>query len=283
MGAVCVGGAITGIWTASVVIALPSLLFAETFTYTGTGNTVCYLEWPDGTHGTSDLVYNIFLIVVNYFAPLTALGVTYAVVGCQLWGSQTIGERTPGQEETIRSKRRVVKMLIAVVAIFGVCWLPMHLYFIVGNFFPIGSLDGAQHLYLVIYWIAMSNSMYNPIMYCWMNARFRNGFKYAFRCLPCVDWQWSDALEIGGAKLVRLSQSDGASTLYRPGPSDRNGISARQMTVVSCLSESPEHEPYLKSYVTPKSSSSSTATARLTTPQSNNFHPLPVISSEDAF
>ena len=28
-----------------------------------------------------------------------------------------------------------------------------------------------QHVYLVIYWFAMSNAMYNPIIYCWMNAR----------------------------------------------------------------------------------------------------------------
>ena len=45
--------------------------------------------------------------MINYVAPLSALVVAYSIIGKQLWGSQAIGERTPGQEETIRSKRRV--------------------------------------------------------------------------------------------------------------------------------------------------------------------------------
>ena len=32
----------------------------------------------------------------------------------------------------------------------------------------------------------MSNCCYNPIVYCWMNDKFRNGFRYAFRWCPCV-------------------------------------------------------------------------------------------------
>jgi len=51
--------------------------------------------------------YAVLLLVINYVAPLTALVVAYSIIGRQLWGSKAIGERTPSQEETIRSKRRV--------------------------------------------------------------------------------------------------------------------------------------------------------------------------------
>ena len=51
--------------------------------------------------------YNIFLLIVNYIGPLTALLIAYTAIARQLWGSQAIGERTAGQEETIRAKRRV--------------------------------------------------------------------------------------------------------------------------------------------------------------------------------
>lgn len=64
-------------------------------------------------------------------------------------------------------------MLIVVVVIFAVCWLPQHVYFLVTNFY-FSEGTHFQHIYLVIYWVAMSNSMYNPIMYCWMNARYVN-------------------------------------------------------------------------------------------------------------
>ncbi len=35
-------------------------------------------------------------------------------------------------------------------------------------------------MYLCIYWLAMSNSMYNPVIYCVMNQKFRRGFVRVF-------------------------------------------------------------------------------------------------------
>lgn len=67
---------------------------------------------------------------------------------------------------------QVVKMMIALVVIFGLCWLPYHSYFIIIQIQEsIRSLPYIQQAYILIYWLAMSNSMYNPIIYCLMNAR----------------------------------------------------------------------------------------------------------------
>ncbi|KAH1022774.1 hypothetical protein HUJ04_012119 [Dendroctonus ponderosae] len=82
---------------------------------------------------------------------------------------------------------RVVKMMMVVVIIFAVCWLPYQLYFIIIAYYPkITRSKYIQETFLAIYWLAMSNSMYNPIIYCWMNARFRRGFKQFFSWLPFV-------------------------------------------------------------------------------------------------
>jgi tachykinin-like receptor len=73
---------------------------------------------------------------------------------------------------TVRFYVQVVKMMIVVVSIFAVCWLPFHIYFILASFVPqITETKYIQEVYLAIYWLAMSNSMYNPIIYCWMNSR----------------------------------------------------------------------------------------------------------------
>ena len=62
--------------------------------------------------------------------------------------------------------------MIVVVSIFAFCWIPYHLYFIVVSMAPHVTRHAlVQEIYLGIYWLAMSNSIYNPIIYCWMNAR----------------------------------------------------------------------------------------------------------------
>jgi tachykinin-like receptor len=67
---------------------------------------------------------------------------------------------------------QVVKRMIVVVSIFAVCWLPFHVYFIVMSYAPhLNNTDYIQEVFLAFYWLAMSNSMYNPIIYCWMNSR----------------------------------------------------------------------------------------------------------------
>ncbi|XP_023340820.1 uncharacterized protein LOC111710878 [Eurytemora carolleeae] len=101
----------------------------------------------------------------------------YSRIGLELWGSRAIGEATHIQMESIKSKRKVVKMMLFVVIIFCVCWLPYHTYFILAHLQPsINHGKYIQDIYLLIYWLAMSNSMYNPMIYCYMNQRFRRGF-----------------------------------------------------------------------------------------------------------
>ncbi|KAL3189682.1 hypothetical protein MRX96_021148 [Rhipicephalus microplus] len=181
------------IWVASSLLSLPNILYsttkAEIFA-NGDSRIICYIFWPDGdtTESHDEYVYNVVILIVTYMIPVTSMAFTYFRVGRELWGSQSIGECTAKQIEAIKSKRKIVKMMIVVVVIFAVCWLPYHVYFLATHHHPeITQSEYIQHVYLAIYWLAMSNSMYNPIIYCWMNSRFREGFKRVFCCLAFSD------------------------------------------------------------------------------------------------
>lgn len=80
----------------------------------------------------------------------------------------------------------MIKMMITVVIIFTLCWLPFNILMALGtkdgDFW---KLPGMLYIWFVCHWLAMSHACYNPIIYCWMNARFRNGFRYVFRRLLC--------------------------------------------------------------------------------------------------
>ena len=62
--------------------------------------------------------------------------------------------------------------MMVVVVTFALCWLPYHLYFILAIFNKdIYKQQYIQQVYLSIFWLAMSSTMYNPIIYSCLNQR----------------------------------------------------------------------------------------------------------------
>ncbi|XP_029666919.1 tachykinin-like peptides receptor 86C isoform X3 [Formica exsecta] len=155
----------------------------------GTTRISCYLLWPDGGYlrSKTEYCYNLLFLTVTYLVPMTVMAVCYACMGRKLWGSKSIGELTHYQKESMKSKRKVVKMFIIVVTIFAVCWLPYQGFFIfVYHYRHFAESSYVQHVYLGFYWLAMSNSMVNPIIYYWMNNRFRVYFDLVICKCCCV-------------------------------------------------------------------------------------------------
>uniref|UniRef100_A0A914XSP5 G-protein coupled receptors family 1 profile domain-containing protein n=1 Tax=Plectus sambesii TaxID=2011161 RepID=A0A914XSP5_9BILA len=115
------------IWVLALTCGVPMLLYSKLdklYFYSEADGSVyvdpiCLSDnYPDGKAHTSYLfaVYNNFLVIINYALPLVVLLVAYARVACALWSSETIGDTR--HQDSINSKRRVVKMLAAVVFIF---------------------------------------------------------------------------------------------------------------------------------------------------------------------
>ncbi|XP_076241349.1 tachykinin-like peptides receptor 99D isoform X1 [Calliopsis andreniformis] len=200
------------IWFVGAMLSFPMLFFYTTYTQNfanGEVRVICYSDFPnrdDNGLSYDEYLYNVIFMILTYFLPIASMTFTYARIGLELWGSQSIGENTAGQLESIRSKRRVVKMMIVVVVIFAVCWLPFHVYFIVTSYLPeITNKPYIQEVFLGIYWLAMSNSMYNPLIYCWMNSRFRRGFVHFFSWCPGVRVPAEPALSRSEAVTSRYS------------------------------------------------------------------------------
>ncbi|XP_032513055.2 tachykinin-like peptides receptor 99D isoform X1 [Danaus plexippus] len=228
-------GIAAAIWAGSSVISSPNIIYFTTdvdLLPDGTTRRVCFPEWPDGSTTESHLeyIYNVAFMVLTYFLPITSMTYTYAKVGIELWGSKSIGECTQRQLDNVKSKRRVVKMMIVVVVIFAVCWLPFHVYFVVTSYYPeVVNYPNIQEIYLAIYWLAMSNSMYNPIIYCWMNSKFRRGFKQLFWCCGL------------GERRHRLDRS-----MRSLSPSRKNGTSYFKKTIkTSKFTKNPPGTPHL--------------------------------------
>eukprot|EP00062_Callorhinchus_milii_P018775 gi/632972747/ref/XP_007902811.1/ PREDICTED: substance-K receptor [Callorhinchus milii] len=194
------------IWLLALALAFPQCFYAHV-EHRDT-RTICIVNWPGDIGGQHQLTYQLAVIVLIYLMPLTVMGITYTKVGITLWASEIPGDSSEQYHEQLSAKRKVVKMMIVVVVTFGICWLPYHFYFILGSFNnDIYYETYMQQVYLAIFWLAMSSTMYNPIIYCCLNKRFRIGFKRAFRWCPFVRLSKYDELELKVARSQRLNRA----------------------------------------------------------------------------
>lgn len=197
---------ISVIWILALCLAFPQYYYSVTAELPG--RVVCYIDWPEYQLCDFRKMYYVCVVILIYFLPLLVMGCAYLVVGITLWASEIPGDSSDRYREQLTAKRKVVKMMIVVVCTFAVCWLPYHVYFLLSEFFPNLFLKRfIQQVYLATMWLAMSSTMYNPIIYCCLNDRFRAGFKQAFRCCPFVKPGDYEGLELKSTRYLHTQNS----------------------------------------------------------------------------
>ncbi|GLV45153.1 Pyrokinin 1 receptor [Carabus blaptoides fortunei] len=139
-----------------------------------------------------------------FVAPMTLITVLYALIGLRLrtsnmmkrnsvhQGSRDSNSRRSCRHQQGQSSRRVLKMLVAVVVAFFICWAPFHAQRLVAIYGK--SLQAAPPYQLKVYEIVtyVSGVLYyvsttvNPVLYHIMSNKFREAFKETFsRCCWC--------------------------------------------------------------------------------------------------
>uniref|UniRef100_A0A8C1UVX8 Gastrin/cholecystokinin type B receptor n=1 Tax=Cyprinus carpio TaxID=7962 RepID=A0A8C1UVX8_CYPCA len=96
--------------------------------------------------------------------------------------------RSNTSEATLMAKKRVIRMLIVIVAMFFICWMPLYSVN-TWKAFDLPSahraLSGAPISF--IHLLSYTSACVNPVIYCFMNKRFRKALLTTFSCccLPC--------------------------------------------------------------------------------------------------
>ncbi|KAM9175055.1 substance-P receptor [Mergus octosetaceus] len=194
------------IWLLAFLLAFPQGYYSVMEKLPG--RLVCLVAWPEHSTEVYGKTYHFCMTILIYFLPLLVIGCAYTVVSITLWASEIPGDSSDRYHEQVSAKRKVVKMMIIVVCTFAFCWLPYHIYFTLQYFNREWYLQKfIQQVYLAIMWLAMSSTMYNPIIYCCLNDRFRVGFKHAFRWCPFVNAGEYEGLEMKSARYLQTQSS----------------------------------------------------------------------------
>ncbi|KAG8034728.1 hypothetical protein G9C98_007804 [Cotesia typhae] len=172
-------GIIVIIWIVAVVLTLPYGIYMglEKYQY-------CEENWP-----TDDfrLLFSSITCIFQFVIPFFLIAFCYICVSIKLndRAKSKPGCKTSKREEADRErKKRTNRMLIAMVTIFGVCWMPLNINNILDDIYDFSSHWSYYYLcFFMVHCIAMSSTCYNPFLYAWLNDNFRKEFK---KVLPCI-------------------------------------------------------------------------------------------------
>ena len=167
------------IWLFSIISMTPNLFIYQVF---NEGDMYsCYQVWPWADDQQEIFlalrIFNVILFVLFYPLPLLILAVVNSLVGRRLWLHRTPGSTTSVNRAAVEvSRRKVVKMLAVLVAVFALCWAPTHLF----HYFVYFNRDILNKIPLVVMnfmlWVSHANSAINPMLYIALNKNFRYAF-----------------------------------------------------------------------------------------------------------
>ncbi|OQV15371.1 putative Neuropeptide Y receptor [Hypsibius exemplaris] len=192
---------ITGIWIVSAIVSVPFLITKQHIEYRFSDHSQlsCAEAWPavwivDPTSGRctkqepSKTTYYTFISTALFFFPVGIMIMAYTVIMCKVWSSHIPGDHHQEHNQAhARSKSKIVKLVAAVLVGFVICWMPLQIIILFEryNTFRADS-DGlptwfSEFSYFA-HFIAYANSAINPLIYCFLNGKFRQGFIAVLTC-----------------------------------------------------------------------------------------------------
>lgn len=188
---------VVGTWVVAMIMSSPEpytlhLKSAEFRrpNFSSTWGTRCIASWSSET----EQQYQIVLTLCAYLSPLLfisilCLNMSRTLNKCEL----TIGKRQ------LANRKKAVRMLIAVVCVFALSYLPVHLHNIAATFDLLGRDTDINWIYvrkLLPRVFSYSSSCLNPVLYNFMCSRFRKEFARVVCCNV-------DAVKPGGSVISR--------------------------------------------------------------------------------
>nr|ANO39122.1 GCR361 [Schmidtea mediterranea] len=162
-------GILCGIWAISAALGFPLLIVSKV----EHSPPKCQEAWST----KASTVYSMILLTTQYFVPLFFILSTYSAIAARVWLQQAPGERDENRDRRLaKSKRKMVKMMIAVSLAYAISQLPRHITWL--YLFYSQGFQWANLIWNIVVLLQISSTCYNPIIYCWMNHSYRHRFIY---------------------------------------------------------------------------------------------------------
>ncbi|XP_053310843.1 pinopsin-like [Spea bombifrons] len=158
------GCAFTWIW--ALVWTSPPLFGWCSYVPEGLG-TSCGPNWYSG--GSNNNSYILVLFTTCFVMPLSTIIFSYSNL---IMALRAVAAQQKESETTQRAEREVTRMVIAMVLAFLVCWLPYAAFAIVAA--TNKDIVIQPTLASMPSYFSKTATVYNPVIYVFMNKQFRN-------------------------------------------------------------------------------------------------------------
>ncbi|XP_035796071.1 neuropeptide SIFamide receptor-like [Anopheles albimanus] len=193
------------IWFIALSINLP-WLFVFTLRPIGIPGSIaeiCTEMWP--TQASESWYFLFANLFFCYLGPLIVISICYVIIWKNVAYRNLPREMIINRKNDVfnRSKVKVIKMVFVVIITFAISWAPLYAIFCFVKFAGELVNDEAVQSFIltvlpVAQWLGASNSCINPILYAFMNRKFRAGFKKLFQsCCTTDEDDWDLPTTVG--------------------------------------------------------------------------------------
>ncbi|ALC41974.1 CCHa1r [Drosophila busckii] len=174
------------IWLLAIVCGLPALI-GSNLKPMGINPEksiiICY-PYPDAWGFNYAKLMVMMHFLVYYAIPLVIIAVFYVLIALHLMYSANVPGEMQGAVRQVRARRKVAVTVLAFVVIFGICFLPYHVFFLWFYYWPTAQDDYNMFwhvLRIVGFCMSFANSCANPVALYFVSGAFRKHFnRYLF-------------------------------------------------------------------------------------------------------
>ncbi|XP_053164954.1 vertebrate ancient opsin-like [Hemicordylus capensis] len=162
------------VWVFSFIWTIPPTMGWSSYTTSKIGTT-CEPNWYSGDY--SDRTFIITFFTTCFILPLLVILVSYGKLMRKL---RKVSHTQGRLGSTRKPERQVTRMVVVMILAFLICWSPYATFSILVTACPSIELD--PRLAAIPAFFSKTATVYNPVIYVFMNKQFRKCLIQMFRC-----------------------------------------------------------------------------------------------------
>ncbi|KAF7640283.1 G_PROTEIN_RECEP_F1_2 domain-containing protein [Meloidogyne graminicola] len=213
----------------SMILSLPMIFTQKLVKMDGYCGEFCFEHWSP--YERLREVYGTILLIVQFVIPLSIITFCYTGISVRL-NKQIYHQKMANQR-----RQRTNRMFVLMVFVFILSWIWTVLFNILRDFGLLPEFISEQEfLYGVItHVIAMTSTVWNPILYALLNVQLRNAF---LNLIPIKIRKWLSKEKLAAANFsIAAEKSLNKFLLAQQTPSNCNNNSNNKMYGIINLSK----------------------------------------------